>query len=84
MNEDQQVDFVTLGQFILDDVHFAPVADGITPPRPPALNIAGGAGSYAAVGARIMSPSDLAPTVGWVVDAGHDFPPRLRQVSSAA
>ena len=83
MDKSQQLQFVSLGQFILDDVHFAPLADGVTLSRPPALNIAGGAGSYAAIGARIMSPGRAAASVGWVVDAGHDFPSELRQVSSA-
>lgn len=83
MDESQRLDFVTLGMFIIDEVHFAPLADGVAPSRPHALDIAGGAGSYAAIGARIMSPDKAAAGIGWVVDAGHDFPPEVRQVSSA-
>ncbi|KAK4230071.1 Ribokinase-like protein [Podospora fimiseda] len=66
--EDQEIDFVTLGMFIIDEIHFPP-------PKPPALNILGGAGSYSALGARLFSPApELSKTVGWIVDQGSDFP----------
>lgn len=45
------------------------------PPRPPSKDILGGAGSYAALGARLFSPApQLSATVGWIVDQGSDFP----------
>jgi len=45
------------------------------------VDILGGAGSYSAVGARIFSPAPLqAKSVAWMVDAGSDFPPELREV----
>jgi hypothetical protein len=38
----------------------------------------GGAGTYSALGARLMSPPPLSKSVGWVVDTGSDFPEQLR------
>ena len=38
----------------------------------------GGAGTYSALGARLVSPPPLSESVGWVVDAGFDFPEHLR------
>ncbi|KAM0669657.1 hypothetical protein ACQRIT_002098 [Beauveria bassiana] len=67
------IDFVTLGMFIIDDIDFLP-------PTPPAKDILGGAGTYSALGARLLSPSPLSKTVGWVVDKGSDFPPALAEL----
>jgi sugar/nucleoside kinase (ribokinase family) len=36
--------------------------------------IIGGAGTYSALGARLLSPGALSLRVGWIVDAGRDFP----------
>lgn len=47
------------------------------PPTPPVYNILGGAGSYAALGARLFSPPPDASSVGWIVDKGSDFPRSL-------
>ncbi|KAL2267757.1 hypothetical protein VTJ83DRAFT_5034 [Remersonia thermophila] len=66
----QPIDFVTLGMFIIDDIEFLP-------PKPPAYNILGGAGTYSALGARLFSPPPLSRTVGWIVDQGSDFPQHL-------
>ncbi|KIW08719.1 uncharacterized protein PV09_00662 [Verruconis gallopava] len=66
------LDFVTLGMFIIDEIHFPP-------PQPAVQNIPGGAGSFSALGARIFSsPPVLSRAVGWIVDCGSDFPPALR------
>ncbi|KAK4157245.1 Ribokinase-like protein [Chaetomidium leptoderma] len=65
--ETQEIDFVTLGMFIIDEIEFLP-------PKPPVHDILGGAGSYSALGARLFSPPPLAKTVGWIVDQGSDFP----------
>lgn len=46
-------------------------------------DILGGAGSYAAVGARIFSPPPHCSAVGWIVDCGSDFPPELREAIAA-
>ncbi|OAA69071.1 MAK32-like protein [Cordyceps fumosorosea ARSEF 2679] len=64
------IDFVTLGMFIIDDIDFLP-------PTPPAKDVLGGAGTYSALGARLLSPPPLSGSVGWVVDQGSDFPPAL-------
>ncbi|KAH7371435.1 Ribokinase-like protein [Pyrenochaeta sp. MPI-SDFR-AT-0127] len=66
------MDFCTLGMFIIDEIEFAP-------PKPPVKDILGGAGSYSALGARIFLPSPKSKSVGWIVDCGSDFPPELRQ-----
>ncbi|PSS05299.1 Ribokinase-like protein [Coniella lustricola] len=64
----QVIDFATLGMFIIDDIEYLP-------PRPPQKDILGGAGSYAALGARLFSPAPtLSKRIGWVVDQGSDFP----------
>ncbi|KAL5594178.1 uncharacterized protein BROUX77_007525 [Berkeleyomyces rouxiae] len=65
-----QMDFVTLGMFIIDEIEFPP-------PRPPVKDALGGAGTFAALGARIMSPPPDSQSVGWIVDQGSDFPPPL-------
>ncbi|KAF1912995.1 Ribokinase-like protein [Ampelomyces quisqualis] len=67
-----QIDFCTLGMFIIDEIEFAP-------PKPPVKDIVGGAGSYSALGARIFSPPPQSKSVGWIVDCGSDFPPELRE-----
>ena len=56
----------------LDEIHFPP-------PKPPAVNIIGGAGSYAALGARLFHPSPYSKSVGWIVDVGSDFPTEIRE-----
>ncbi|KAF3767368.1 hypothetical protein M406DRAFT_39374 [Cryphonectria parasitica EP155] len=67
----QEIDFVTLGMFIIDDIEYRP-------PRPAERDVLGGAGSYAALGARLFSPAPTeSQTVGWVVDKGSDFPPSV-------
>ncbi|KAL2137414.1 hypothetical protein VTI74DRAFT_35 [Chaetomium olivicolor] len=66
--ETQEIDFVTLGMFIIDEIEFLP-------PKPPVYDILGGAGSYSALGARLFSPAPaLSKTIGWIVDQGSDFP----------
>ncbi|KAI4719771.1 Ribokinase-like protein [Aureobasidium sp. EXF-10727] len=73
------IDFCTTGMFIIDDIYPAPSAHDQTP----YLNIPGGAGTYSALGARVLSPSPQSKKVGWVVDAGHDFPEPLRDMIAA-
>ncbi|KAL5316667.1 hypothetical protein ACEPPN_015716 [Leptodophora sp. 'Broadleaf-Isolate-01'] len=67
---DQEIDFCTLGMFIIDEIHYLP-------PTPPVFDILGGAGSFSALGARLFSPPPLSRTVSWIVDKGSDFPPSL-------
>ncbi|KXX83480.1 Protein MAK32 [Madurella mycetomatis] len=68
--EDQEIDFVTLGMFIIDEIQFPP-------PQPPIRDVLGGAATYSALGARLFSPPPLSKSVGWIVDQGSDFPPSL-------
>ncbi|KZF23402.1 Ribokinase-like protein [Xylona heveae TC161] len=67
------IDFCSLGMFIIDEIHFQP-------PIPSVYNIPGGAGSFAAIGARLLSPSPQSKTVGWIVDAGSDFPDEVYEL----
>lgn len=66
------IKFCTLGMTIIDEIHFPP-------PRPPMTDVVGGAGIYAALGARIVTPTSESKTVGLLVDAGSDFPSHLRE-----
>ncbi|KAI5866788.1 Ribokinase-like protein [Durotheca rogersii] len=70
-----EIDFVTLGMFIIDDIDYMP-------PKPPVRDILGGAGAYSALGARLFSPPPLSTTVGWIVDKGSDFPPAIEELVS--
>ncbi|CAL3965256.1 hypothetical protein PZA11_001950 [Diplocarpon coronariae] len=73
---DQEIDFCTLGMFIIDEIHYLP-------PTPPVFDILGGAGSFSALGARLFSPPPSSKTVAWIVDKGSDFPESLaRQIAS--
>jgi hypothetical protein len=56
----------------LDEIHFPS-------PKPSVYNILGGAGAYSALGARLHSPPPQSKSVGWVVDAGSDFPDEIRR-----
>ncbi|KAF2666609.1 PfkB family carbohydrate kinase-like protein [Microthyrium microscopicum] len=69
--DSEDVDFVTLGMFIIDEIHFPA-------PRPSVYDVLGGAGSYSALGARLFSPPPLSKSVGWIVDCGSDFPKNIR------
>ena len=65
------MEFVTLGMLIIDDI-FYPV------PRLPALNVLGGAGSYAVLGARLIRGAERAGSIGWTVHEGSDFPEAVK------
>ncbi|KAF3908217.1 hypothetical protein AA313_de0203136 [Arthrobotrys entomopaga] len=70
---EQPIHFVTLGMFIIDQIHF-PSSGRVVD------DIIGGAGTFGIVGARLFSPSPhLSKTLGWIVDAGNDFPDEIRQ-----
>jgi hypothetical protein len=58
---------------VLDEIHFPS-------PKPSVYNVLGGAGSYAALGARLFSPPPASKSVAWIVDAGSDFPDEIRKV----
>ena len=59
------------------------IADDIDLPMPhhPVKDVIGGAGTYAAIGARLFSPAPhSSKTVGWIVDRGHDFPAEITEL----
>jgi sugar/nucleoside kinase (ribokinase family) len=39
----------------------------------------GGAGTFSAIGARLFSPPPQSKNVGWIIDAGTDFPTELKE-----
>ena len=43
----------------------------------------GGAGTFSAIGARLFSPPPQSKSVGWIIDAGTDFPSELRSTISS-
>ncbi|CUS15697.1 unnamed protein product [Tuber aestivum] len=69
---DKNIDFTTFGMFILDEIHFEEDEDVVD-------NIVGGAGTYSVIGARLFSPGPQAKAIGWIVDAGNDFPLEICQ-----
>lgn len=68
-----QIDFTTLGMFIIDDIESGPPES-----RTIVRDVIGGAGTYGIVGARLFSPPPISKKIGWIVDAGSDFPDKLR------
>lgn len=65
------MEFVTLGMLTMDDIYF-PV------PRLPVLNVLGGAGSYAILGARLICGAKRAKSIGWTIHEGCDFPEAVK------
>ncbi|KAI4257700.1 MAG: hypothetical protein LQ352_001540 [Teloschistes flavicans] len=65
------MDFVTLGMFIIDEIHYQP-------PKEPDFDVMGGGGLYATLGARLFRSPPASSKVGWVVHQGHDFPPKIK------
>ena len=70
------MDFVTLGMLIIDDIYY-PI------PRLPARDVLGGAGSYAALGARLIAGEARSSAVGWTIHEGDDFPEALKEQIAA-
>ncbi|KAJ5752900.1 hypothetical protein N7520_009817 [Penicillium odoratum] len=68
-----EVEFCTLGMFIIDDIEFGGS-------RPDVKNVLGGAASFAVVGARLVAGADHGRAVSWIVDVGSDFPPETLAV----
>ncbi|SPO02623.1 related to carbohydrate kinase MAK32 protein [Cephalotrichum gorgonifer] len=85
-NQPKAIDFVTMAMFIIGKSRLGSLAGLLTafaddieflPPTPPAHGVPGGAATYAALGARLVSPPPQSYSVGWVVDMGTDFPSDL-------
>ncbi|KAJ5901998.1 hypothetical protein N7495_002526 [Penicillium taxi] len=75
-NQMGDVDFCTLGMFILDRILTYYETDDIDfgSSRPGVKNVLGGAASFAVLGARLVAGSTYARSVSWIVDVGSDFP----------
>ncbi|RVD89742.1 uncharacterized protein DFL_000735 [Arthrobotrys flagrans] len=66
------IHFVTLGMFIIDQIHF-PASGRVVD------DIIGGAGTFGIIGARLFSPPpELSRTLSWIVDVGNDFPDEIK------
>ncbi|KAJ9614592.1 hypothetical protein H2200_002729 [Cladophialophora chaetospira] len=74
--DSERLAFCTLGMFIIDKIEYL---NGLQSPQE---NIIGGAGTYAALGARLAASIRHAHLVSWIVDMGSDFPPHLKQLIS--
>jgi hypothetical protein len=93
---EDEITFCTLGMFIIGNGSTRSLRNFVLwltmlssdeieyrPPIPPAKDIIGGAGSYAAIGARLVTPKSLSKSVGWIVDVGSDFPPEVGDIISS-
>jgi len=65
----ESIDFTTLGMFIIDQIHYGPAEA-----RKMVDGVMGGAGTFAIYGARLFSPPPASEKLGWIIDAGYDFP----------
>ncbi|KAH0607518.1 uncharacterized protein H6S33_002552 [Morchella sextelata] len=88
------VDFTTLGMFIIDEIHSGPpnartvVRDAVggagtygtllRPAPSPAPLLLPPLTHPGIIGARLFSPPPHSHKIGWIVDAGRDFPPAIR------
>lgn len=68
--------YLVTADTFLDDIEYLP-------PIPPKKDVIGGAGTYSALGARLLSPPPLSTSVGWIVDKGSDFPTALDELISS-
>ncbi|KAK5192176.1 hypothetical protein LTR92_008123 [Exophiala xenobiotica] len=73
---EERVAFCTFGMFIIDQIEYL---NG----RVPAEKILGGAGTYAALGARLAAGEANSKYVSWIVDMGSDFPPEFKVLIDA-
>ncbi|KIW22388.1 uncharacterized protein PV07_12278 [Cladophialophora immunda] len=69
--------FCTFGMFIIDRIEYLNNAQA------PQERIIGGAGTYAALGARLAAGRRHAAHVSWIVDMGADFPAEFRGLIEA-
>jgi len=68
---EDKLGFCTLGMFIIDEIEYV---GGKTPEKV----VIGGAGTYAAIGARLVAGERFSKSVSWIVDVGSDFPSNFR------
>ncbi|KAI1613130.1 Ribokinase-like protein [Exophiala viscosa] len=67
----ERLAFITFGMFIIDEIEYL---NG----KASEQKIIGGAGTYAALGARLAAGAANALFVSWIVDMGSDFPPEFK------
>ncbi|KAG9239418.1 pfkB family kinase [Amylocarpus encephaloides] len=63
--------FVTLGMLVLDELH--------SYGQNPKVNVIGGSGVYACLGARLYLPPPMSHRLGWLIRTGDDFPHTIRE-----
>ncbi|KAE8151527.1 Ribokinase-like protein [Aspergillus avenaceus] len=61
-----RIAFVSLGLVVLDEIHYCN--------REALTDVLGGSGTYATLGARLFLPPPLSRSLGWMIQAGSDFP----------
>ncbi|GIC90944.1 pfkB family carbohydrate kinase superfamily [Aspergillus udagawae] len=60
------ISFTSLGLVVLDEIRF--------PNQEPLIDVLGGSGAYATLGARLFLRHPLSHTLGWMIHTGNDFP----------
>ncbi|RHZ49714.1 hypothetical protein CDV55_101922 [Aspergillus turcosus] len=65
------ISFTSLGLVVLDEIRF--------PNQEPLLDILGGSGAYATLGARLFLRHPLSHTLGWMIHTGNDFPKLMEE-----
>ncbi|KAI9925509.1 hypothetical protein ASPWEDRAFT_157025 [Aspergillus wentii DTO 134E9] len=64
------ISFTSLGLIILDEIRF--------PNQAPLIDIIGGSGAYATLGARLFLPHPHSQCIGWIIHVGNDFPESVK------
>ncbi|KAF2761900.1 pfkB family kinase [Pseudovirgaria hyperparasitica] len=71
VQSEQSVLFCSLSNICLDHL--------VLPGKPPLIDIVGGPGGYATLGARIFAASPLSKRIGWLITVGGDFPSQVKE-----
>lgn len=71
MSSDRKMLFVTLGMFIIDEIHY--------PDKPSKYNILGGGGLFSTLGSRIALSLNDPSKCAMIIDEGSDFPESARE-----
>ncbi|KAL2849989.1 Ribokinase-like protein [Aspergillus pseudodeflectus] len=66
LTPNNQTCFLSLGLVVLDEIRL--------PGQEPLINVLGGSGAYATLGARLFLPAPASRSVGWLLRVGRDFP----------
>jgi len=71
MINDDDLDFVSMGMFIIDEIHA---------PTRVMKDVVGGAGAWSAIGARLFRVPPHSKRISWTVDMGSDFPEPVKEL----